>query len=609
MLDCTCQFSTQFLTTPIVVSYFSEPEDIEPAVEQNSVPIEDVQSTSRVCIANTQSTRGRKRQRRSTTRSRRVAQTHVGDGCENSYSTPDTGNHLPAFSPSRQPGLHLNVPVLRTTMLTAVEFFRLFFSLDLIKQIVSHTNAYAWNKICEKQHYAQSDGSWRETCPNEIEKLIALIIYFGLVNVSTTHRFWSVKTLYHGLWARKILSRERYKALMAVLHIVDPNAEDPSDKLRKVSSFVALFKEKCKSLYQPFQQIAIDERMVKSKHRSGIRQYIKNKPTKWGLKLWVLADSANGYTWDFNVYIGRAAGREVSEYGLGYDVVMKLIDPLLDQGYQLFVDNFYTSPILLKNLFLRQTPATGTITENRKGFPTKMKGGKSWAKGKERGAMRWERTEECLVMQWKDNRVVTLLTTIDNANETVTVTRKSKGENGRWIVDNNVKQPKGIERYNKFMNGVDRSDQALAKNSVLRKSMKWWKTLFYHMIDMALVNGHILFKLHRAANPEAYASKIPAKYSLLEFKEDVVRQLAGLEEYGEPPCYKHAPKDKPDFQADHMPVFSDSRHTCRVCYDIEKVQRKVFSYCDAPQCKVYLHCTVQKNCFQEWHKKDYPYRK
>ena len=50
--------------------------------------------------------------------------------------------------------------------------------------------------------------------------------------------------------------------------------------------------------------------MVKSRHSSGIRQYmyIKDKPTKWGIKLWVLADSSNGYTVDFDVYIGRAAG-------------------------------------------------------------------------------------------------------------------------------------------------------------------------------------------------------------------------------------------------------------------------------------------------------------
>ena len=57
-------------------------------------------------------------------------------------------------------------------------------------------------------------------------------------------------------------------------------------------------------------------------HRSGIQQYLKDKPTKWGIKLWVLADSANGYTVDFNIYIGRDAAREISKFGLGYDVVM-----------------------------------------------------------------------------------------------------------------------------------------------------------------------------------------------------------------------------------------------------------------------------------------------
>ena len=45
----------------------------------------------------------------------------------------------------------------------------------------------------------------------------------------------------------------------------------------------------------------MDERMVRSKHRSGMRQYNKDKPTKWGLKLWVLADSDTGYTYNFNV--------------------------------------------------------------------------------------------------------------------------------------------------------------------------------------------------------------------------------------------------------------------------------------------------------------------
>ena len=84
--------------------------------------------------------------------------------------------------------------------------------------------------------------------------------------------------------------------------------------------------------------------MVKSKHRSGMRQFMKDKPTKWGLKLWVLADSDNGYTVDFNVYTGKNAAKDISQYGLSYDVVMQLMEPYLGQGYHIYLDNFYTSP-------------------------------------------------------------------------------------------------------------------------------------------------------------------------------------------------------------------------------------------------------------------------
>ena len=245
-----------------------------------------------------------------------------------SYDDPDQGNKLPPFNPRRPPGVHFGRAVLRNTMTRAVEFFHLFFTVEMINQIVDHTNAYAYERILEDSHrcYAQKDGSWKEVTSDEIKKLIALLIYFGLVRVgASVDRYWCTKSLYHGLWARAMMGRTRYRALMAMLHVVDPAAETPGDKLRKVNSFVDYFKGKCLSLYQPRQNVAIDERMVKSRHRSGIRQYIKGKPTKWGIKLWVLADSSNGYTIDFNIYIGR----EVSANGLGYDVVMRLMNPFL----------------------------------------------------------------------------------------------------------------------------------------------------------------------------------------------------------------------------------------------------------------------------------------
>lgn len=520
-----------------------------------------------------------------------------------SYDDPDTGNQLPAFVPNRPPGLHLIGPVVRGAMTRAVDFFQLFFTDLLLQQICNHTNAYGWVEIVNKPYYADRYGAWKETTPEEIAKLIALSLYCGLVTVSSFPRYWSTKTLYHGLWARSIMSRDRFKALMGMLHVVDPATEDEHDKLRKVRSLLNVFKEKCKSLYQPFQNVAVDERMVKSKHRSGIRQYIKDKPTKWGIKLWVLADSANGYTYDFDVYTGRSPDDQPpSEHGLGYDVVMKLVEPLVNQGYHLYFDNFYSSPKLLKDLFGLGIPSCGTAAENRRGFPDCMKKGKEWARRKDRGTMRWVRDAECLALQWKDNRPVTMLTTIHNANEFVHIDRKQKIAN-RWQ-NVQVCQPKAIEEYNAYMNGVDRSDQIIGKSTALRKCMRWWKTLFFHMIDIAVVNGFILFQLR-----DVEELKRPQQYSTTEFREELVRQLAGLEEYGLPPAYNPSAKQPGDFEAVHMPKFGEIRRNCKVCYDEMKKELKVGSYCGAPQCQVYLHCTQKQNCFEVWHSKNYAHRK
>ena len=83
----------------------------------------------------------------------------------------------------------------------------------MINNICNHTNSYAQEHIAEGTHrYAKTDGSWQETIPDEINKLIAILVYFGLVKVcSIVDNYWSTKTLYHGLWAREIMSRIRYK--------------------------------------------------------------------------------------------------------------------------------------------------------------------------------------------------------------------------------------------------------------------------------------------------------------------------------------------------------------------------------------------------------------
>ena len=56
---------------------------------------------------------------------------------------------------------------------------------------------------------------------------------------------------------------------------------------------------------KPQRKLSIDEAMVAYKGRSHLQQYMPNKPIKWGLKIWMIAEAATGYILDFEPYFGK----------------------------------------------------------------------------------------------------------------------------------------------------------------------------------------------------------------------------------------------------------------------------------------------------------------
>ena len=92
-----------------------------------------------------------------------------------------------------------------------------------------------------------------------------------------------------------MISQKRCGSLMLVIDVVDLRKEGKCNKLQKVAEFSEIIKEKCQSFYQPYQIVAIDERILKNNNHSGIHPFIKTKPVKLGLKFLVLVDSPNGY--------------------------------------------------------------------------------------------------------------------------------------------------------------------------------------------------------------------------------------------------------------------------------------------------------------------------
>ena len=93
--------------------------------------------------------------------------------------------------------------------------------------------------------------------------------------------------------------------------------------------------------------------------------------------------------------------------------------------------------------------------------------------------MRWIRFGPVECLQWKDNKVglVSMIATKHkNISQRNFCNRRAKVNVNFRKLD--VRQPEVVRDYNKYMGGVHRSDQMIGKYKVLRRSSKFWKTIF-----------------------------------------------------------------------------------------------------------------------------------
>ena len=58
-----------------------------------------------------------------------------------------------------------------------------------------------------------------------------------------------------------------------------------------------------------------------------------------------------------------------------------------------------------------------------------------------------------------------------------------------------VMKPVMIEEYNRHMGGVDKADHMLSYYSFPLRTIKCWKRGAFHLIEVAIVNSYILYKL------------------------------------------------------------------------------------------------------------------
>lgn len=259
------------------------------------------------------------------------------------------------------------------------------------------------------------------------------------------------------------------------------------------------------------------------------------------------------------------------------------------------MDNFFTSYELFRFLETKDTYSCGTVILNRKNMPKHLL---AQDKDLKRGAFDWAVSDDSLIcVKWRDKRCVSILSSLPDAADSIEIERKEK--DGTKI---KIKCPKAISTYNKNMGYVDKFDQLKALYEIDRKSKKWWHRIFFHFLDVAVINSYIL---HKMLNDEeintAKQFRLNLVYSLCEMGKSetpsLKRRLSSTPD--DTPRYKVRVSDEKRFSnVDHIPVKANRRR-CAYCSTTEKPHRSRYmcKTCNVGLC--FFH--GGETCFEKFH--------
>jgi hypothetical protein len=183
------------------------------------------------------------------------------------------------FQLLRVPGPHL--PDTVTDDPSELDLFQLFVDNHVLERLVTSTNNYAEKNRSKKPNMYKRFKRHALT-HDEMVRYFSCLLLLSINSVQNYRFAWSKKSSQYLCHLHQLLSRDRFEAIGAFLHVVtkEEEASMSSHKLKKILPLHNTIKKKCLDFYQPLQQLSVDERMVKSKARTHFRQYIRNKPTK-----------------------------------------------------------------------------------------------------------------------------------------------------------------------------------------------------------------------------------------------------------------------------------------------------------------------------------------
>ncbi len=231
----------------------------------------------------------------------------------------------------------------------------------------------------------------------------------------------------------------------------------------------------------------------------------------------------------------------------GGATVAVMLEPFFDKNHKIVTDNLFNSPTLSRMLLENGTFMIGTVQKRRKGMP-KMAG------------------------KLPKGHVVTHTIARNPANSRT--------------------KPDSVLMYNKTMGAVDLMDKTIKPFSNHRKTYKWYKKVFFYLVDVAICNSYRAYHVHHAADNKYSAYKdfvLNVIESIMDENPNVTKRRG-----------RGSTVPAPQEVAYHIPV-RDGRSNCVWCWNTKNQKRSQVPYkCSVCNVRLCIQKGLQ-SCYSAYH--------
>lgn len=501
---------------------------------------------------------------------------------------------------------------------------------DFFKRLATQSNKYARTKMHSQSSSMFLGHKWENISVGEMVRFFGIMLrismeprkmggytsYFQenpLVNLASGY---SVQLRGFDPWAKEVMPLIRFKQIRGAFH-PEAGLSMCGDKCHQLRYFIRRFNEKAKQIFHLGPNASFDEGGIAMRSRyCPVRQYNKDKPNKYRVDFFILADASFYFIYHLDVYQGKninnidvheqAAKLPTTQKAVANAILKSEINNDPNGSRHIFMDNRYTAPqllaLMLTNWNLR---GVGTCRANRKGFASKeLELDKSSTRGS--FVRKVDKRLGMVITRWKDSKILQTVSTVMCKGLTE-ITRRTGPKKIRVAV------PNDIEKYQNWMGGVDRGDQHRVMGagfSNVAHFKKWYKKAYLGIADFSMLNAFSAWNL--SVNYSGVRGGTKSRHRLVKWEfyavaAEELMSYVDVDELKHPTCtnvHNASTLHRPGVLAHSNNP--DIRPTCAICNMEESVLRKIFNVenkkgrkysrrqkylatCTHPDCKISAH--------------------